>query len=156
NAIATVVSTGVLPIRTAVLIAAALNFVGAVMGTAVAKTIASGFADPTIVSQSCVLSALIGASIWNLITWWYGIPSSSSHALGGGVAGAVVAHAGKDAFKWKALGEKVLLPLVLSPTIGFIVAFFVMVILLWIFRRMRPSTVHRTSRRLQLVSACAM
>jgi len=156
NAIATVVSTGVLPIRTAVLIAAALNFAGAVAGTAVAKTIASGFADPTVVSQACVLAALIGASIWNLITWWFGIPSSSSHALIGGLAGAVVAHAGIGAFKWSSLVQKVLLPLVLSPTIGFVVAFFTMVALMWIFRRVRPATVHRTSRRLQLVSACAM
>ena len=90
NAIATVVSTGVLPIRTAVLIAGVLNFVGAMTGTAVAKTIASGFADPAIVTQSVVLAALLGASAWNLITWWYGIPSSSSHALVGGLAGAVV------------------------------------------------------------------
>src|SRR6187402_1422186 len=138
NAIATVVSTGVLPLRTAVIVAGCFNFVGAITGTAVAKTIASGFADPAVVSQSCVLAALIGASIWNLITWWYGIPSSSSHALVGGLAGAVVAHAGRDAFKWSALTQKVLVPLVLSPTIGFIVAFFVMVILLWIFRRVRP------------------
>ena len=156
NAIATVVSTGVLPIRTAVLIAAALNFVGAITGTAVAKTIASGFADPAVVSQTCVLAALLGASIWNLITWWFGIPSSSSHALIGALGGAVVAHAGVGAFKWSALTQKVLVPLVLSPTIGFIVAFFVMVALVWIFRRVRPATVHRTSRRLQLVSACAM
>jgi inorganic phosphate transporter, PiT family len=156
NAIATVVSTGVLPIRTAVLIAAVLNFVGAITGTAVAKTIASGFADPAVVSQACVLAALLGASIWNLITWWFGIPSSSSHALIGGLAGAVVAHAGFSAFKWTALTQKVLVPLVLSPTIGFIVAFFVMVGLLWGFRRTRPSTVTRASRRLQLVSACAM
>ena len=156
NAIATVVSTGVLPIRTAVLIAAALNFAGAVAGTAVAKTIASGFADPLIVSQTCVLAALIGASVWNLITWWFGIPSSSSHALIGGLAGAVVAHAGWGAFKWNALTQKVLVPLVLSPSIGFVVAFFVMIALLWAFRRTRPDTVHRTSRRLQLLSACAM
>ncbi len=156
NAIATVVSTGVLPIRTAVLIAAVLNFAGAVAGTAVAKTIASGFADPAVVSQACVLAALIGASIWNIITWWFGIPSSSSHALIGGLAGAVVAHAGFGAFKWGALQQKVLVPLVLSPTIGFVFAFFVMIALLWAFRRVRPSTVHRTSRRLQLVSACAM
>ncbi|MBK8255840.1 MAG: inorganic phosphate transporter [Polyangiaceae bacterium] len=156
NAIATVVSTGVLPIRTAVLIAAVLNFVGAITGTAVAKTIASGFADPTVVSQACVLAALLGASIWNLITWWFGIPSSSSHALIGGLAGAVVAHAGASAFKWGALTQKVLIPLVVSPTVGFIVAFFVMVLLLWIFRRARHSTVTRTSRGLQLVSACAM
>jgi PiT family inorganic phosphate transporter len=156
NAIATVVSTGVLPIRTAVMIAAVLNFIGAITGTAVAKTIASGFADPLVVTQSCVLAALLGASIWNLITWWFGIPSSSSHALVGGLAGAVVAHAGTGAFKWSALTQKVLIPLVLSPTIGFVVAFFVMVVLLWIFRRTRPTTVTRTSRRLQLVSACAM
>src|SRR5678815_6138211 len=102
NAIATVVSTGVLPMRTAVLIAGVLNFVGAMTGTAVAKTIASGFADPAIVTQAVVLAALIGACAWNLITWWYGIPSSSSHALIGGLAGAVVAKAGVSAFKWQA------------------------------------------------------
>ena len=156
NAIATVVSTGVLPVRTAVLIAAVLNFAGAITGTAVAKTIASGFADPAIVTQSVVLAALIGASIWNLITWWYGIPSSSSHALIGGLAGAVVAHAGIGAFKWGALGMKVLIPLVVSPTAGFIMAFLLMVLLTWTLRRAKPSFVHRSSRRLQLVSAMAM
>ncbi len=134
NAIATVVSTGVLPIRTAVLLAAVLNFGGAITGTAVAKTIASGFADPAIVTQLVVLAALLGASVWNLFTWWFGIPSSSSHALIGGLAGAVVAHAGVSAFKWAALGKKVLLPLVLSPTIGFVVAFIVMVTLMWTVR----------------------
>lgn len=134
NAIATVVSTGVLPIRTAVFLAGILNFVGAVTGTAVAKTIATGFADPAIVTQAVVLSALIGASVWNIITWWFGIPSSSSHALVGGLAGAVVAHAGLSAFKWGALVQKVLVPLVASPTIGFIVAFFAMVGLVWIAR----------------------
>ncbi|MBX7117034.1 MAG: inorganic phosphate transporter [Myxococcaceae bacterium] len=156
NAIATVVSTGVLPIRTAVLIAAVLNFAGAVSGTAVAKTIASGFADATAVTQAVVLAALIGASGWNLITWWYGIPSSSSHALIGGLAGAVVGHAGVSAFKWEALVQKVLVPLVVSPTAGFVLAFFFMVGLIWTVRHFRPSTVHRGSRRLQLVSACLM
>src|SRR3954471_11075840 len=131
NAIATVVSTGVLPVRTAVIIAGILNFFGAVTGTAVAKTIASGFANPAIVTQSVVLAALIGACIWNLITWWYGIPSSSSHALIGALAGAVVAHAGTDHFKWATLKEKVLVPLVLSPLIGFIAAFVLMILLLW-------------------------
>jgi PiT family inorganic phosphate transporter len=134
NAIATVVSTGVLPIRTAVFLAGILNFVGAVTGTAVAKTIATGFADPAIVTQGVVLAALIGASTWNIITWWFGIPSSSSHALVGGLAGAVVAHAGLEAFKWAALVQKVLVPLVASPTIGFVVAFFVMVALVWLAR----------------------
>jgi PiT family inorganic phosphate transporter len=156
NAIATVVSTGVLPIRTAVFIAGIFNFLGAVTGTAVAKTIASGFADPAIVSQTVVLGALIGAIAWNLITWWKGIPSSSSHALVGALGGAVVAHAGVDAFKWRALVEKVLVPLVVSPLLGFVAAFVLMVVLLWVVRRMRPSFVHKASRRMQLVSASAM
>jgi PiT family inorganic phosphate transporter len=156
NAIATVVSTGVLPIRTAVILAGLLNFFGAVTGTAVAKTIASGFADPAIVNQTVVLSALVGACIWNLITWWYGIPSSSSHALIGGLAGAVVAKAGVHAFKWGALYQKVLVPLVASPAIGFVSAFILMILLVWVVRRMRPGTVHRGSRRLQLLSAMSM
>ena len=156
NAIATVVSTGVLPVRTAVILAGILNFAGAMTGTAVAKTIASGFAEAVIVTQVVVLAALIGASIWNLLTWWYGIPSSSSHALIGGLAGAVVAHAGLSAFNWSTLGTKVLIPLVLSPLAGFTIAFLFMVALLWLVRRMRPAAVQRGSRRLQLVSACAM
>jgi PiT family inorganic phosphate transporter len=156
NAIATVVSTGVLPVRTAVMIAGVLNFIGAITGTAVAKTIASGFADTAIVTQAVVLSALIGACLWNLITWWYGIPSSSSHALIGGLAGAVVAKAGVSAFRWGALYQKVLIPLVASPLIGFTVAFVLMIALLWIVRRRLPSSVHRASRRIQLFSACTM
>ena len=156
NAIATVVSTGVLPIRTAVIIAGILNFAGAVSGTAVAKTIASGFADPSIVTQVVVLAAVTGASVWNLITWWYGIPSSSSHALIGGLAGGVVAHAGMQGFKWSALGQKVLVPLVVSPTAGFVIAFFLMISLTWALRRATPYFVAKASRRLQLVSACLM
>jgi PiT family inorganic phosphate transporter len=156
NAIATVVSTGVLPIRTAVLIAGVLNFVGAITGTAVAKTIAGDFTAAENAPGTVILAALIGACIWNLITWYYGIPSSSSHALIGALAGAVVTFAGPSAFKWSALGKKVLLPLVLSPTIGFVVAFFLMILLLWIFRRVRPRTVTKVSRRLQLLSALTM
>ncbi len=156
NAIATVVSTGVLPIRTAVIVAGIFNFVGAITGTAVAHTIATGFADPAIVTQPVVLAALIGASTWNLITWWYGIPSSSSHALIGGLAGAVVAHAGFSAFEWSTLVKKVLVPLVASPLIGFIAAFALMIGVTWIVRGRRPATVNTVSRRLQLVSACMM
>jgi inorganic phosphate transporter, PiT family len=156
NAIATVVSTGVLPIRTAVLLAAVLNFAGAMMGTAVAKTIASGFCDAAIVTQSVVLATLIGASAWNLITWWFGIPSSSSHALIGGLAGAVVAHAGIEAFKWNALIQKILVPLVVSPTVGFVFAFVLMIALTWILLRARPGAVQTGSRRAQLISAAAM
>jgi PiT family inorganic phosphate transporter len=156
NAIATVVSTGVLHVRTAVIIAAFFNFAGALLGTAVAKTIASGFAAPSDVTQTVILAALIGACIWNLLTWWWGIPSSSSHALVGALAGAIVAHAGVGAFKWGTLREKVLVPLVVSPSLGFVVALLFMVLLLWVVRRMRPATVHRASRRLQLLSACLM
>lgn len=156
NAIATVVSTGVLPIRTAVIIAGVFNFVGAVTGTAVAHTIATGFADANIVTQPVVLAALIGASAWNILTWWWGIPSSSSHALIGGLAGAVVAHAGFSAFRWTTLIKKVLVPLVVSPTIGFVFAFALMIGVTWIARRRRPATVNKVSRRLQLVSACFM
>jgi PiT family inorganic phosphate transporter len=156
NAIATVVSTGVLPVRTAVILAGILNFAGAMTGTAVAKTIASGFADAAIVTQVVVLGALIGACIWNLLTWWYGIPSSSSHALIGGLAGAVVAHAGLSAFNWSTLVTKVLIPLVASPLAASPIALLFMVGLLWLVRRMRPATVQRGSRRLQLVSACMM
>src|SRR5258708_24612322 len=116
NAIATVVSRGVLPVRTGVIVAGCFNFVGAMAGTAVAKTIASGFANPAIVTQTVVLAALVGACIWNLLTWWWGIPSSSSHALIGGLGGAGVAHARLSAVQWPALLHKVLVPLVLSPT----------------------------------------
>jgi PiT family inorganic phosphate transporter len=156
NAIATVVSTGVLPVRTAVLIAGMFNFVGGITGTAVAHTIASGFADPAVADQPVVLASLLGAIVWNLVTWWRGIPSSSSHALIGGLAGAVVAKAGVAAFNWGTLGKKVLVPLVASPLLGFVAAFFVMIGLLHAVRRMKAGTVHRGSRRLQLLSACAM
>jgi PiT family inorganic phosphate transporter len=156
NAIATVVSTGVLPLRTAVLIAAVLNLVGAMSETAVAKTIASGFADPHDVTQIVILSAMIGASIWNLVTWWFGIPSSSSHALIGGLAGAVVANAGLGGFRWGALGTKFVIPLVVSPMLGFSCAFILMILLLWFFRNWKPFTVNRVSRRMQLVSASLM
>ncbi len=156
NAIATVVSTGVLRVRTAVFVAGVFNFVGAITGTAVAKTIASGFADTGDVTQGVVLATLIGAIVWNLLTWWWGIPSSSSHALIGGLCGAVVAHAGVSAFRWGALGTKVLVPLVLSPLLGFFAAFLIMLALLWIVRRRRTSAVEAASRRLQLLSACSM
>ncbi|MCL2177986.1 MAG: inorganic phosphate transporter [Proteobacteria bacterium] len=156
NAIATVVSTGVMPIRTAVLLAAILNFVGAITGTAVAHTISSGLADAAVVNQAVVLSALLGASVWNLITWYFGIPSSSSHALIGGLAGAVVAHAGTGGFYWSALVNKVLLPLVAAPLMGFFLAFWVMVGLTWVVRAMHSNHVQKASRRMQLVSAAAM
>lgn len=156
NAIATVVSTGVLPVRTAVLLAAALDFTGALTGTAVAKTIAAGFADPKLVSQVVVLSALCGACFWNLFTWWFGIPSSSSHALIGSLAGAVVARGGFSAFNWSALQRKVLVPLISSPAAGFFIALSLMIALTWILRRSRAATVNRMARRAQLISSSLM
>src|ERR1041384_125324 len=146
NSIATVVSTRVLSPRSAVAWAAFFNFIAFVIFPLhVANTIGKDIVDPRVVDNTVVLAALVGAIGWNLITWWYGIPSSSSHALIGGLAGAVVAHAGSGAFKWATLGEKVLIPLVLSPLLGFVMAFAVMVGLTWGVRRLRPQTVHRAS-----------
>lgn len=156
NAIATSVSTGALPIRGAVILAGVFNFVGAIAGTAVAGFIATGLADKTDVTPLVVLAALIGAIVWNLVTWWYGVPSSSSHALVGGILGAVVAHAGVSAFKWEGLLKKVVIPLFASPILGFVFALSLMVILLWIVRHLRPGWVHRGSRRTQILTACTM
>jgi PiT family inorganic phosphate transporter len=166
NAIATVVSTNVLSPRTAVMIAALFNFAGAFLGTGVAKTIGGDIADPTSITQTVVLSALGGAIVWNLITWWFGIPSSSSHALVGGIVGAVTCHRVLDDAQpaWPTLRglvgskgvEKVVEGLVVSPLAGFLVGFAIMVGLTWIVRRQAPSTVNRAFRGLQLVSASAM
>lgn len=156
NAIATTVSTGVLSLRNAVILAAIFNFIGAMTSTAVAKTIATGFADPSVVTQYVVLSALVGASAWNLITWYLGLPSSSSHAIIGGLTGAVVANAGLHSFKWHALGQKFLIPLVISPLVGFALAFALMIILTWCFKPFRPQLVTSVSRKMQLFSSCAM
>jgi PiT family inorganic phosphate transporter len=166
NAIATVVSTNVLPPRTAVILAALFNFIGAFLGTGVAKTIGGDIADPAAITQTVVLSALVGAITWNLITWYFGIPSSSSHALVGGIVGAVLTHRVMD--ESKGFGEtlaalmgskgvvKVLKGLVLSPLAGFVVGFIIMVALLWIVRRWSPTFVSKLFRRLQLVSASLM
>ena len=117
NAVATVVSTGVLPLRTAILLAAALNVLGAFTGTAVASTIGQGLVEPGAVSQAVVLAALLGAIAWNLVTWYFGIPSSSSHALVGGLVGAALAHAGPRAIRVEGL-LKVVESLVVSPLVG--------------------------------------
>jgi inorganic phosphate transporter, PiT family len=155
NAIATVVSTGVLPLRTAVLLAAVLNFVGAFAGTAVAKTIGADLLDAAVVTQVLVLSALIGAIVWNLITWWFGLPSSSSHALVGGILGAGIARAGFAAVKAAGI-EKVLKAMIFSPLAGFLAGFVVMVALTWIVRRGRPARVNRGFRWLQMLSSTFM
>src|SRR3954464_14107853 len=154
NAIATSVGTGVMSLKAAVVMAAVFNFVGAVTGTAVAKTIASGIADPTQVTQLMVLAALLGASAWNLITWLYGIPSSSSHALIGGICGAVIVKAGAQALVAEGIWKTVLF-IFASPILGFILGSLMMVLVSNIFRSTRPSKVDKWFRRLQLISAGA-
>jgi len=158
NAIATSVSTRALRPEHAILMSATANFVGALTGTAVAKTISSGLADtpPGADGQTIVAAALVGAIVWNLITWRLGIPSSSSHALIGGLLGAVVVSVGAEAIKVDGVLTKVLLPLVLSPILGIGIGFLSMVVILNIFRRANPRRINERFRRLQVVSAAAM
>ena len=158
NAIATSVSTRALKPEQAILLSATANFVGALTGTAVAKTIASGLAvtpdGPQ--GQIVVAAALVGAIAWNLLTWRLGIPSSSSHALIGGLLGAVLVASGIAAIKLDGVRDKVLLPLVLSPVLGVVIGFSLMVLLLNILRNAHPRTVNERFRRLQVLSATYM
>jgi len=156
NAIATVVATRVMSPFQAIAMAATLNFLGAISGTAVAKTVGSGLVDPKLATQSAVAAALIGAITWNLITWYYGIPSSSSHALIGGMLGAVIAEAGLAAPKWLAVVEKVVVPLFASPVIGFLLAGALMVLMMRLFFHSSPTYVSGLFGRLQVVSSAFM
>jgi PiT family inorganic phosphate transporter len=158
NAIATSVSTRALKPEHAILMSATANFLGALTGTAVAKTISSGLATTPDgpVGQTIVAAALFGAIVWNLITWRFGIPSSSSHALIGGLLGAVVAAVGASAIKVDGVMSKVILPLVASPIAGVLGGFLLMVILLNVFRRANPQRINERFRRLQLISAAFM
>src|SRR5438270_10756352 len=131
NAVATVVSTGVLPLRTAILLAALLNVLGAFGGTAVASTIGKGLVAPGAVTQVVVLAALLGAIAWNLVTWYFGIPSSSSHALVGGLVGAALGHAGGGAIQLEGL-LKIVESLVVSPLAGFAIGFLIMILIFWV------------------------
>ncbi len=155
NAIATVISTGVLSARTAIFMAASLNFIGALMGTKVATTIAKGLADPVHVVPVVIISALLAAITWDLLTWWFGIPSSTSHTLMGGLMGAVMAHAGAKALHTAKLKE-VAAFIVISPTLGFILAAVIILVILWLVRRQPGHLVNYAFRKLQLVSAGAM
>ena len=155
NSIATVVSTRVLTPGKAVVWAAFFNFIAAfTFGTAVAKTVGSGLVDLNVVSFAVIFAGLTGAIVWDLITWYYGLPTSSSHALIGGYAGAAVAKAG-----WGAIivsgWTKTLVFIVLAPMIGMSLGFFIMAGNLWLFRNFSPGRVDRWFRRLQLASAAA-
>jgi inorganic phosphate transporter, PiT family len=156
NAIATSVSTRALSPRAALIMAAVMNLVGAFLGTSVATTVGSGIIDAPVGLPGLVvvLAALMGAIAWNLVTWYYGMPSSSSHALIGGLVGAGLASAGT--VKWGGVVDKVIIPMVVSPIVGFVLAGLVMVALLWIFRRGRPTRLTRGFRHAQTVSAAAM
>jgi len=155
NSIATVVSTRVLSPGKAVVWAAFFNFVAAfTFGTAVATTVGSGLVDITIVTFAVIFSGLTGAIVWDLITWYFGLPTSSSHALIGGYAGAAVAKAGFKAII-PAGWTKTLVFIVLAPLIGMVLGFAIMVTVLWIFKSFSPSRVDRSFRRLQLLSAAA-
>ncbi|AAS96779.1 inorganic phosphate transporter [Nitratidesulfovibrio vulgaris] len=158
NAIATVVSTKVISPKVAVIMAAGLNLFGAFLGEEVAHTLGSGIVNTDMVMgcQALVLAALIGAIAWNLITWYFGIPSSSSHALIGGLMGAAVAYSGFGTLNGPSIAKKILLPLVLSPLAGFAVGFLFMSLLalgLWKVSRQRVSS---TFHRLQILSAAFM
>lgn len=166
NAIATVVSTKVLTPRQAILMAAFFNLIGAMWGTAVAKTIGSGLVDADAVTMATVLAALIGAIIWGLFTWWLGLPSSSSHALVGGLCGAALATADGDwgvmhwsetiADKPAGLWPKIVMPMLASPLIGFVGAAVIMLFLYAILKRATPHFVNKYFGKLQLLSASWM
>src|SRR6266403_6404456 len=159
NAIATVVSTKVLTPRQAIAMAAFFNLTGALMGTAVASTIGKGIVDTKVVDMKTVLCALLGAIIWNLVTWWLGLPSSSSHALIGGLCGAAIATARGDwsVLKWSTgLWPKVVLPMIISPVAGFILGGLLMFLLFVTLHRLTPHTVHSVFGKLQIFSAAWM
>jgi inorganic phosphate transporter, PiT family len=152
NSIATSVSTRALSPRLAVLTAAILNVAGAFVSFEVAATVATGIVNPEVVTLDVVLAGLVGAITWNLITWYLGLPSSSSHALIGGMVGSAIAASGFAVVEWEGLVEKVAVPSLLAPLLGIVGGAAIMVLLMWIVRRRSPGPVNRVFRRLQLVS----
>jgi inorganic phosphate transporter, PiT family len=153
NAIATSVSTRALSPRTAVLFAAVLNFAGAFVSLEVAATVATGIVDAGVVTLEVVLAGLVGAITWDLITWYFGLPTSSSHALIGGIAGSALAASGADVVKWGGLVEDVLIPSLVAPLVGVAFAFALVLVIWWIVRQRAPGLVNRVFRRLQVGSA---
>jgi len=152
NAVATSVSTRALSPRLAVLVAAVANLGGAFVTTAVAKTVGKGIIDTGLATEETVLAALIGAIAWNLITWWRGLPSSSSHALIGGLVGAAFVQSGTKGVQWHGLAHNVAIPAVLAPAIAFASAFLLLLAIFWLFVWMTPGVANRTFRLGQLAS----
>ncbi len=152
NAISTVVSTRALTPRRAIMMSAILNFVGALYKTAVAKTIATDIVSANLVTEEVVIGALVGAIIWNLLTWYYGIPSSSSHAIIGGVIGAATVKAGVGVLKLAGI-KKVVLALIISPVLGGLMGLAIAFVLLYFLQNMSPSKVNRSALKIQILTA---
>ena len=152
NYVATWVGTRALSPRAAVLVSAAANLAGAFVTTAVAKTVGQGIIDTGLATNKTVLAALLGAIAWNLVTWWLGLPSSSTHALIGGLAGAALVQSGSKGVQWHGIWEKVILPGAASPVVGFVVAFALLVVIYRLFHRLTPGVAHRGFRLGQLAS----
>ncbi|MCO1574738.1 inorganic phosphate transporter [Crossiella sp. SN42] len=156
NAIASAVSTRALTLRAALAMAAVMNLIGALLGTAVAVTVASGVIDTPDGDHGLhvVLAALVGAIVWNLITWYFGLPSSSSHALIGGLVGAALASA--TTVHWSGVLMKVVVPMIISPTVGLLLGYTVMTAIMWIFRNGNMHRVGRGMRKAQIVSSASL
>jgi inorganic phosphate transporter, PiT family len=152
NAVATSVSTRALSPRLAVLIASIANVAGAFVTTAVANTVGQGIIDTGLATEKTVLAALLGAIAWNLLTWWLGLPSSSSHALIGGLVGAALVQSGLEGVQWNGLVHKVILPGIASPVLGFVGAFALLLLIYWTFMRVTPGAANRGFRLGQLAS----
>jgi PiT family inorganic phosphate transporter len=152
NAVATSVSTRALSPRLAVAVAAVANLAGAFVTTAVAKTVGKGIIDTGLANEKTVLAALIGAIAWNLVTWRLGLPSSSSHALIGGLVGAAIAQSGLQGVEWHGLVHSVIIPALAAPTIAFAAAFGLLLLIYWIFVWLTPSVANRSFRLGQLAS----
>jgi inorganic phosphate transporter, PiT family len=152
NAVATSVSTRALSPRLAVLVASIANLAGAFVTTAVAKTVGKGIIDTGLATPKTVLAALVGAIVWNLLTWWLGLPSSSSHALIGGLIGAGLAQSGEKGVQWHGIAHKVAIPAVWAPAIAFAAAFLILLAIYWLFQWMTPGLANRSFRIGQLVT----
>jgi PiT family inorganic phosphate transporter len=152
NYVATWVGTRALSPRVAVAVSAAANLAGAFVTTAVAKTVGKGIIDTGLATEKTVLAALIGAIAWNLMTWWVGLPSSSTHALIGGLVGAAIVQSGSSGVQWHGVYEKVIIPGLASPAIGFGLAFLLVVVIYRLFFRLPPGVAHRGFRYGQLAS----
>jgi len=152
NAVATSVSTRALTPRMAVLVASIANLAGAFVTTAVATTVGKGIIDSGLATEKTILAAVIGAIVWNLITWWRGLPSSSSHALIGGLVGAALVQSGSKGVEWHGIAHKVAIPALVAPTLAFLSAFLLLLAIYWVFKWMTPGVANRSFRLGQLVT----